>query len=70
MIADLDLAYAGADLAHDARAFMARHRRQLARPHAFDGRQVRVTEAGGGDLDQDLAGAGAVQLHLFDLQGF
>jgi hypothetical protein len=69
VIADLDLAHAGADLTYDTSALVAWHRRQLARPHALDGRQVRVTQARRGDLDQDFTRTRTVQLDTLDSQG-
>ena len=68
MVADLHLLHAGADLAHDACAFVTDHRRQLARTDALDGGQIGMTEAGGGHLDQDFAGTGALQVDLLDSQ--
>ena len=66
MVADRELAHAGADVGDDARAFVTEHdgarRGQVARQ---DG-QVGMADADGGDLDLDLAGEGCGLVDLFD----
>jgi hypothetical protein len=63
--------HAGADINHDARAFMAQDGREHTfRVRARQGVVVGVADAGGLDLDQDFARARALQVNGFDGQGF
>jgi hypothetical protein len=66
MVADLDVMHVRPELNDHAGALVSDHGRQLARSQAFDGRQIGVAEAGGGDLDQHLAGARRRQADLLD----
>jgi hypothetical protein len=69
MIAGLQRRHALAHLQHDARALMAEDRGE--QPLGVRARQrevVGVADAGGLDLDQNLARARAVEVHVHDLQ--
>jgi hypothetical protein len=60
---------AGADLDHDAGAFVAEDRREQAlRIGARKREVVGVADAGGLDLDQNLAGLRAFELNGHDLE--
>ena len=61
----------GADIHHDARAFMAEDRRkQPFRIGAGTGEFVGVADAGSLDLDQHLAGLRPFELDVFDDKRF
>ncbi len=69
MIAGLDAFHAGADLAHDAGAFMAEDRgKQPLAVEPVEGIGVGVADAGGHDLDQHFALARAFEIELDDFQ--
>ena len=55
VVAGLGVRDAGPDLLHDARRFVAQHHRQRRRPVAVHDVPVAMADAGGLDLDADLA---------------
>ena len=70
MVARFERRHAGADLEHDARAFMAEDRREQAfRVGARQRVVIGVADAARLDLHQHLAGTRPIELDLFDRQG-
>ena len=59
----------GADLADNARAFVAEDDRRLHRPVAARGMQIAVTDAGRLHLDEHLVGAWRIELGGFNGEG-
>ena len=68
-VTDLEAAHLAADPVDDARALVAEDRRRGHRERPVDHREVRVTDAAGGDPDDDVAGAGRVRGHVLDDEG-
>ena len=70
MVARLEAADPGADLADDAGTLMPQDRREHAfRISARQGKCIGVADAGGHDLNQHLASARAVEIDLHDFKG-
>ena len=59
----------GADLADDARAFVAEHQGRFRRPVAARRMQIAVADARSLDFDEDFTGPGRVELGRFDGEG-
>ena len=69
MVAGLHAGHACADLAYDARAFMAEHAGEdTLAVQAVQRIGVGVADAGRHDLDQDLAGLRAFQIKFDDFE--
>ena len=69
MIAGRYAGDAGADFAHDARAFMAEHAGEKAFGiESVERVGIGVADAGGHDLDQHLACLGPFQVELDDFE--
>ena len=68
MVAGGEAADALAGLEHFAGGLVPEHHRHHPRARAVDHREVGVAEAGGAYLDQELAGAGRIELELGDLE--
>src|SRR5262249_24986480 len=68
VIARLHARHAGADLTHDARAFVTQDDRCLDRPVAARGMEIAVTDAGRPHLDEHLVRAWRVELGGLDRQ--
>jgi hypothetical protein len=69
MVARLNAGDPGPDLQNDPGAFMAQDGGEHPlRVEAVHGVGVRMTDAGGLDLHQNLAGAGSLKVDLDDLQ--
>jgi len=68
MIAGLEIRDAGADIEHDARAFMAEDDREYGadRAMAFEHPEIGMAEARGLELHQHLAGRRRIELDLLD----
>lgn len=66
MVADLHLAHTGTDFLDDASRLVAEQHRQRARTVVVHHGQVRVADAGRGDLDQDFTFARRGELKLAD----
>ena len=58
----------GPDLFDDTRGFMPQCHRRRARSVAIDNRQVGMTQAGRGNLDQDFTGTRAFEFDVGNLQ--
>src|SRR5579859_2064096 len=69
VVADLEVIDVTAQPLHDAGGLVAQRHRHRSRSVAVDDREVRVTETGGDDLHQNLAGAGGIQVHSLNGQG-
>src|SRR5262245_43381951 len=55
-----------ADFAHDARTFVAKYQRCARRPVVACWMEIAVANAGGLDFDEHFAGAGRIELGVFD----
>jgi hypothetical protein len=70
MVAGHQVVNIRAHCCHDPGSFMPNYHGQRSRPDAFNYREVRMTDASGSHLDNDLAWPGLPELDFLDLQGF
>ena len=71
MIAGFDAGHAGADLLHDAAAFVTQnHREHSFRIGPGQGEGIGMADAGRNDAHQNLACFGSGQIDFFDAQRF
>ncbi len=68
MVAGREAGGAGSECFDNAGGFVAEHHGHGARADTFDDGEIRMAQAGGGDADEEFAGAGGREFQRFDVQ--